>query len=382
LLGDVVMDSGKPVILCVDDEESNIELLEAILVLSGYQVVSASNGKAALHKIKSQSIDLVILDITMPGMDGIEVCRRTKADKQFSDIPIIMVTGLGSHHDRLRGIEVGVEDYLTKPFDTAELLARMRTLLKVKKLSDERRRAEEDLKKSYAELDDQVKLRTAELAKANEMLQADIIVRKQTEDKLQHTLDSLRKAVSTTVQVLVSAVESRDPYTAGHQMRVAGLSQMIAMEMGLPNVQIDGIRMAGSIHDIGKLSIPAEILSKPTKLTEIEFALIKEHAQRGYEMLKNVESPWPLAEVIYQHHERMDGSGYPRHLKGKEIMIEAHILAVADVVESMASHRPYRPARGLDAALEEIQKYRGTLYDILTVDTCLKVFREKGYQLE
>ncbi|MEI6809670.1 MAG: HD domain-containing phosphohydrolase [bacterium] len=376
------MDSGKPVILCVDDEESNIELLEAILVLSGYQVVSASNGKAALHKIKSQSIDLVILDITMPGMDGIEVCRRTKADKQFSDIPIIMVTGLGSHHDRLRGIEVGVEDYLTKPFDTAELLARMRTLLKVKKLSDERRRAEEDLKKSYAELDDQVKLRTAELAKANEMLQADIIVRKQTEDKLQHTLDSLRKAVSTTVQVLVSAVESRDPYTAGHQMRVAGLSQMIAMEMGLPNVQIDGIRMAGSIHDIGKLSIPAEILSKPTKLTEIEFALIKEHAQRGYEMLKNVESPWPLAEVIYQHHERMDGSGYPRHLKGKEIMIEAHILAVADVVESMASHRPYRPARGLDAALEEIQKYRGTLYDILTVDTCLKVFREKGYQLE
>lgn len=382
MLGDVVMDSGKPVILCVDDEESNIELLEAILVLSGYQVVSASNGKAALHKIKSQSIDLVILDITMPGMDGIEVCRRTKADKQFSDIPIIMVTGLGSHHDRLRGIEVGVEDYLTKPFDTAELLARMRTLLKVKKLSDERRRAEEDLKKSYAELDDQVKLRTAELAKANEMLQADIIVRKQTEDKLQHTLDSLRKAVSTTVQVLVSAVESRDPYTAGHQMRVAGLSQMIAMEMGLPNVQIDGIRMAGSIHDIGKLSIPAEILSKPTKLTEIEFALIKEHAQRGYEMLKNVESPWPLAEVIYQHHERMDGSGYPRHLKGKEIMIEAHILAVADVVESMASHRPYRPARGLDAALEEIQKYRGTLYDILTVDTCLKVFREKGYQLE
>jgi putative two-component system response regulator len=376
------MDSGKPVILCVDDEEANIELLEAILVFNGYQVVGAPNGMDALQKIKGQAIDLVILDITMPGMDGIEVCRRIKEDKQLRDIPIIMVTGLGSHQDRVRGIEVGVEDYFTKPFNKAELLARMKILLKVKKLSDERRRAEEDLKKSYDELDYQVKLRTAELAKANEMLQADIAVRKQTEEKLQHTLDSLRKAVSTTVQVLVSAVETRDPYTAGHQMRVADLSRVIATEMGLPHEQIDGIRMAGSINDIGKLSIPAEILSKPTKLTEIEFALIKEHAQRGYEMLKNVESPWPLAEAVYQHHERLDGSGYPRHLEGEAMLVEAHILAVADVVESMASHRPYRPSLGLDTALAEIRKHRGVLYDVQTVDACLKVFCENGYQLE
>jgi HD-GYP domain-containing protein (c-di-GMP phosphodiesterase class II) len=151
--------------------------------------------------------------------------------------------------------------------------------------------------------------------------------------------------------------------------------------MGLPREQIDAIRMAGSIHDIGKLSIPAEILSKPTKLSSLEFSLIKEHSRSGYEILKDVESPWPLAEIVYQHHERMDASGYPRNLKGDDILMEARILAVADVVESMASHRPYRPALGIDAALEEIEKNRGTPYDEAVVDACLRLFREKGYRL-
>jgi PAS domain S-box-containing protein/putative nucleotidyltransferase with HDIG domain len=210
----------------------------------------------------------------------------------------------------------------------------------------------------------------------------DITVRKNAEDKLKDTLESLRKAVDTTVQVLVSAVEVRDPYTAGHQLRTADLARAIATEMGLPQEKIDGIRMAGSIHDIGKLSIPAEILSKPTKLTNLEFSIIKEHSQKGYEMLKDVESPWPLAEIVYQHHERMDGSGYPRNLKGDEILMEARIMAVADVVEAMASHRPYRPALGIDAALAEIQKNRGTLYDKAVVDACLKLFRENGFKLE
>jgi putative nucleotidyltransferase with HDIG domain len=181
---------------------------------------------------------------------------------------------------------------------------------------------------------------------------------------------------------MVSAVESRDPYTAGHQIRSADLARAIAAVMGLPQEKIDGIRMAGSIHDIGKLSIPAEILSKPTKLTNIEFSLIKEHSKQGYEMLKDVESPWPLAQIVYQHHERIDGSGYPRNLKGDEILMEARILAVSDVVESMASHRPYRPALGLNAALEEIENNKGTLYDADAVDVCLRLFREKGFQLE
>jgi len=210
----------------------------------------------------------------------------------------------------------------------------------------------------------------------------DITERKRAEEHLKETLDSLRKAFSTTVQVLVSAVESRDPYTAGHQTRSADLARAIATEMGLFQDRIDAIRMAGSIHDIGKMSVPAEILSKPTKLSELEFGLIKVHANKGFEMLKDVESPWPLAQIVYQHHERMDGSGYPRGLKGEEIIMEARILAVADVVEAMASHRPYRPAIGLDAALAEIEKNRGTLYDADAVDACLRLFREKGFQLE
>ena len=208
-----------------------------------------------------------------------------------------------------------------------------------------------------------------------------ITERKQAEEKLQQTLESLRKAVGTTIQVMVSAVESRDPYTAGHQSRSADLACAIATEMGLAQEKIEGIRMAGIIHDIGKLSIPAEILSKPTKLTDIEFSLIKEHSRSGYEMLKDVESPWPLAEIVYQHHERMNGSGYPRNLKGDEILMEARIMAVADVVEAMASHRPYRPALGIDAALEEIEKNKGILYDDAVADACLRLFREKGYQL-
>jgi PAS domain S-box-containing protein len=210
----------------------------------------------------------------------------------------------------------------------------------------------------------------------------DITERKQAEKQLQDTLESLRKAVGATMQVMVAAVETRDPYTSGHQKRSADLARAIAVEMGLPPEKIEGIRMAGSIHDIGKLSIPAEILSKPTKLSEIEFSLIKEHARKGFEMLKDVESPWPLAEIVHQHHERMDGSGYPRNLKGDDILIEARILSVADVVEAMASHRPYRPGLGIDAALNEIEKNKGIFYDSVVADACLRLFREKGFKLE
>jgi PAS domain S-box-containing protein/putative nucleotidyltransferase with HDIG domain len=210
----------------------------------------------------------------------------------------------------------------------------------------------------------------------------EITERKQAEKRLQDTLENLRKALGATIQVMVAAVETRDPYTAGHQLRVASLARAIATEMGLSQDRIEGVRMAGVIHDIGKLYVPAEILSKPKKLREIEFALIREHAQKGYDILKDVESPWPLAQIVYQHHERMDGSGYPRNLKGDEILLEARIMAVADVVESMASHRPYRPTLGIEAALAEIEMHRGALYDADAVGACLRLFREKGFQLE
>jgi putative nucleotidyltransferase with HDIG domain len=210
----------------------------------------------------------------------------------------------------------------------------------------------------------------------------DITEQKQAAEKLQNTLESLRKAMNTTIKVMVSTVEARDPYTFGHQIRSADLASAIATEMGLSQEKIEAIRMTGSIHDIGKISIPAEILSKPTKLSEIEFSLIKEHARKGYEMLKDVESPWPLAEIVYQHHERIDGSGYPRNLKGEEILMEARILSVADVVEAMASHRPYRAGLGIDIALNEIEKNRGIFYDNAVADACLRLFREQGFKLE
>lgn len=209
----------------------------------------------------------------------------------------------------------------------------------------------------------------------------DVTERTQAEERLQKTLESLKNAVGTTIQVLVTALEARDPYTAGHQSRTAHLACAIAQEMNLSENMIEGIQKAGIIHDIGKLSVPAEILTKPSKLTKLEFSLIKEHSRSGFEMLKNVESPWPLAEIIYQHHERINGSGYPRNMKGDEILLEARILAVSDVVESMASHRPYRSALGIEAALEEIEQNKGILYDVMVVDACLRLFREKGYKL-
>ncbi len=209
----------------------------------------------------------------------------------------------------------------------------------------------------------------------------DITERRQAEEKLRQTLESLHRAVVATVQVMAAAVEVRDPYTSGHQLRVAHLAASIALEMGLDRERIEGIRMAGSIHDIGKLSVPAEILSKPTALTEIEYSLIKEHSRKGYEILKDVPSPWPLAEIVHQHHERLDGSGYPRGLKGDDILLEARIIGVADTVEAMASHRPYRPGLGIEAALKEIEGRQGSVYDPRVVGACLDLFRVKGYAI-
>jgi len=175
-------------------------------------------------------------------------------------------------------------------------------------------------------------------------------------------------------------VESRDPYTAGHQRRVTDLACAIAIEMGLSQTQIDGIRMAASTHDIGKIYVPAEILSKSGKLAEIESSIIKTHPQVGYNVLKEIEFPYPVAQIVLQHHERMDGSGYPAGLTGDYILLEARILGVADVVEAMASHRPYRPAMGIDKALEEISRYKGMLYDPEAVDACLRLFADQRFK--
>lgn len=196
-----------------------------------------------------------------------------------------------------------------------------------------------------------------------------------------HHAEMLRQSLEDSVKAIANTVEMRDPYTAGHQRRVAELAVAISRELELPEEMIRGIEIGASIHDLGKISVPAEILAKPTKLTDIESMLIQNHVQAGYDILKDIKFPWPIATMVLQHHEILDGSGYPQGLKRDNIILEARILAVADVVEAMSSHRPYRPAKGIDAALEEIFTNRETRYDPAVVDACLKLFREKGFRL-
>lgn len=189
----------------------------------------------------------------------------------------------------------------------------------------------------------------------------------------------LRENMLQTIQSIAGIVEMRDPYTSGHQARVAELARAIGRKLGLPEEELEAIHLAGLVHDLGKVRMPAEILSKPGRLNTIEFSLIKMHPEEGYNILKNIKFPWPIAKMVLQHHERMDGSGYPRGLKGDDILLGARILCVADVAEAMASHRPYRPGLGVEAALAELQAGRGTMYDAMAVDACMLLFKEEGY---
>jgi PAS domain S-box-containing protein len=209
----------------------------------------------------------------------------------------------------------------------------------------------------------------------------DISEKKRAEDEIQSYVKQLQSTLNGTIEVVEIISEMRDPYTAGHERRVAQISVAIAAELGLDAHQQEGLRVASILHDVGKIIIPAEILSKPTRLTSIEYALVQGHVQAGYDVLKNVKFPWPVALMVLQHHERMDGSGYPQGLKGESILLEARIITVADVVEAMSSHRPYRPGMSMDAALGEIERMKDVKYDPQVVDACLKLFRERGYNL-
>ncbi len=208
------------------------------------------------------------------------------------------------------------------------------------------------------------------------------IGRSATAQKLKLNLGKMQRMLMQTVDSLAAALETRDPYTAGHQKKVASLATAIAKEMGFAADRVEGVHVAGTLHDIGKIFVPSEILSKPGKISELEYMLVQSHSRAGYEIIKNIEFPWPIAEIVLQHHERINGSGYPQGLTGEDILAEARILAVADVVEAIASHRPYRPALGIEVGLEEITKNKGILYDPEVVDACLILFKEKGYIFE
>jgi len=210
----------------------------------------------------------------------------------------------------------------------------------------------------------------------------DITQQVEYDRRIQESMDTLTRAMYGTIEAITKTVETRDPYTAGHQKKVADIAKEIAKDMGLSRDIIESVNLAGQIHDLGKIAIPSEILNKPGRINDLEFALIKTHSSMGYEIMKNIDFPWPIADIVLQHHEKLDGSGYPLGLKGDQILIQARIISVADVLEAMASHRPYRAALGLEAAFEELQKHAGTHFDPEVVASCVRIFKEKDFKIK
>jgi putative nucleotidyltransferase with HDIG domain len=326
-------------ILIVDDDSAIRELLQHGIKHFGFACLAAESGQAALELLAKNHIDVVVSDINMPGMNGLELIQHIKAEY---DCDVMMMTGLVKDFTYEEIIGRGASDFIQKPVRIPEFIARLKRII-------------------------------AERATRTERNQALI--------EIQRNLDKFKRAMDGIVQAMSLTVELRDPYTAGHQERVAQLACAIAAEMGLPQDRIYGLRMASIIHDLGKITVPAEILCKPGKLLPLEYELIKNHVQAGYDILKKIEFPWPLAEFIHQHHERMDGSGYPNGLAGEQIHLEARIIAVSDVFETISSHRPYRPSLGVNHAIEEINANLGRLYDPVVAEACLHVVQEKGFVL-
>ncbi len=373
-------------ILAVDDDEIILDLYQKILspanplpTMPTFEVTCCPQGNAAVDEVErslreNTPFAVAFLDLNMPpGPDG--QWTANEIQKLDPAISIIMVTG---YRSTSTGTDEAVSNfsdnllYLQKPFYRQEIV-QFSTALSTKW------QAERQLLSLHSELESLVEKRTAELVESNKLLKSEVENRKQIQLELEQSFANLKKVTDATIQAIALTVEKRDPYTSGHQRRVAKLTRAIAEAIGLSEDQIEGAHVAASIHDIGKISLPAEILSKPIQLSEIEISLIQAHAQAGYDILKGLDFPWPIADIIIQHHERMDGSGYPRGLSGDRISIEARIIGVADVVETMSSHRPYRPSMGIEKALEEITLNSGTLYDSQVVDACLNIFNGKGF---
>ena len=313
-------------LLYVEDEEDVRRELARFLSRRFAKVDVAANGQEGLELFRQHGgYDIVVTDVRMPVMDGLSMAAAIKDIQR--EVPVIVITAYNEMDYFVRAIEIGIDRYITKPVDPFLLMEAVSRSAKMHFHQREIERAREET----------------------------------------------TEALNQVVAVLARAIEVRDPYTDGHQKRVSQLAGAIAEHMGLPAAQVAGIRVGASIHDIGKIQVPAEFLSMPRRPSPDEFALIKAHVEAGYEILGDAIFPWPIAQLVRQHHARLDGSGYPQGLQGDEISLEARIIAVADVVEAMSSDRPYRAALGLEAAKEEIRQHRGTLYDGAAVDACLAV---------
>jgi response regulator RpfG family c-di-GMP phosphodiesterase len=403
-------------VLLVEDSKLQAAMLTNMLRKAGYSTNWARDGLEGLYSVMSARPNLVISDISMPRMNGYELCQTIKSDESLRDISVILVTGLTDTESIVHGLESGADYYLTKPYEEHLLLSMIESVLTRKPdLPQTRREIFEvlvngtersfsafpqqvlnfffsthenlmdqnkqlmDTKRELRKLNDYLEERVKEKTRS---LEAEISERKKAERALRESLGNLRHMLDGTVEALASTMEIRDPYTAGHQRRVAQIAGAIAGGMGFSEERIQGIQVMGYLHDIGKIVVPADILSKPGNLNEHERGIIKTHPRVGHDILAGIRFPWPVTLAILQHHERLDGSGYPDGLTGEDIAMEARILAVADVVESMSSHRPYRASLGINAALEEIRAKSGILYDAAVVGACLDLFLIKGFTWE
>ncbi len=339
------MKSG-PLVLIVDDNATNIDLLVSTLK-NDYRLGIAKKGAAALEYAIKYHPDLILMDIMMPEMDGYEVCARLKDSPDTISIPVIFITAKSETVDKTRAFEMGAVDYITKPFHAAEVRARVRNHIALEEMKSR-------LQSQNVQLEQRVEQKTLEI---QEMLEA-------------------------SIYSMALMAEIRDPYTAGHQQRVAQLACAIAQKMGLSERIIQGIHIAGILHDVGKIRVPVSILNRTGTLLNAEIEVIKIHPQIGFELLKNIPFPWPCAQMVFQHHERLDGSGYPLGIRGSDMLLEAKILAVADVAEATSSFRPYRPAQGIDAAMTELKKNRGIFYDTDAADACIELLESGDFQFD
>ncbi|WP_295442844.1 HD domain-containing phosphohydrolase [uncultured Thiodictyon sp.] len=401
-------------ILIIEDDRTQAKVLDQRLVKAGYQVSIGSDGAEGWRLAQTLHPDLIISDIAMPVMDGLQLCRRIRDDEHLRTIPIILLTVMSDVQDLANGLNVGADNYLIKPYDTALLLERVRaTLGRPSRVTEETKIALQAtiggtafevctgpqqmlnlLLSTYShaifrnqllhDAQDQLALRNNQLQddvekKSTALIEHQRRLNAEQELVLNMETAQLREIHATliaSVTAIAATVETRDPFTAGHQRRVTNLAVMIGRQLALTADELEGLQIAGVVHDVGNIRIPIEILTKPGRLDTEEFAFIKTHPQTGYDILKHIRFPWPISELVVQHHERLDGSGYPHGLTGDRILLGAKILALADVVNAMTSRRPYREPLGLDAAIEEIQTGRAKKYEPAVVDTFMSIHRQ------
>ncbi|MGA1844433.1 MAG: HD domain-containing phosphohydrolase [bacterium] len=363
----------KEKIFLVDDNRTILRSFQLLYQGGPYAVFTFTNPLKALDVIKETGADVVIADHDMLEMEGTRFLEEVK--RMLPDAERILMTGFAENAAVTAAINKGdIYHILRKPVDVQEMHLTIRNAVAHRRMSKNRQRLLSISRRNRVQLE-QIE------QSMEQRIERDTSELRDHLEKSEHTLAKVRSMLGSTIRTMQMIVETKDPYTAGHQRRVANLARAIATELHLSVDRIDGIRMAGVLHDIGKLYEPEEILNKPAPLTDSEFDLIKAHPMMGYDILKKIDFSWPVASIVLQHHERMDGSGYPFGISGDDILLESRIMAVADVVEAMASPRPHRKALGIDSALNEITVNKGTLYDATVADACIQLFSEKGFSL-